>query len=38
MNVEFCGLELDHPIINGSGTFDALALRVQDDHPVAPRG
>ncbi len=25
MSVEFCGLELAHPIINGSGTFDALA-------------
>jgi dihydroorotate dehydrogenase (NAD+) catalytic subunit len=27
MTVEFCGLELAHPIINGSGTFDALAAR-----------
>jgi dihydroorotate dehydrogenase (NAD+) catalytic subunit len=27
--VAFCGLQLDHPIINGSGTFDAIAaLRV----------
>ncbi len=25
MTVEFCGLELEHPIINGSGTFDAIA-------------
>jgi dihydroorotate dehydrogenase (NAD+) catalytic subunit len=25
--VEFCGLELRHPIINGSGTFDAIAAR-----------
>lgn len=25
--VEFCGLELRHPVINGSGTFDALAAR-----------
>jgi dihydroorotate dehydrogenase (NAD+) catalytic subunit len=25
MSVEFCGLELAHPIVNGSGTFDALA-------------
>jgi dihydroorotate dehydrogenase (NAD+) catalytic subunit len=24
---EFCGLELRHPIINGSGTFDAIAAR-----------
>lgn len=22
---EFCGLELEHPIVNGSGTFDAIA-------------
>ena len=29
MSVEFCGLELEHPIINGSGTFEAIAaLRV----------
>ncbi|MGP0102787.1 MAG: dihydroorotate dehydrogenase [Solirubrobacteraceae bacterium] len=27
MSVEFCGLELAHPVINGSGTFDALAAR-----------
>ena len=25
--VEFCGLELAHPVINGSGTFDAIAAR-----------
>ncbi len=25
--VEFCGLTLTHPVINGSGTFDALAAR-----------
>ncbi len=25
--ISFCGLELAHPIINGSGTFDALAAR-----------
>jgi dihydroorotate dehydrogenase (NAD+) catalytic subunit len=25
--VRFCGLELAHPIINGSGTFDAIAAR-----------
>lgn len=23
--IEFCGLELAHPVINGSGTFDAIA-------------
>src|SRR5580698_9216386 len=27
MTVEFCGLTLAHPVINGSGTFDALAAR-----------
>jgi dihydroorotate dehydrogenase (NAD+) catalytic subunit len=27
LTVEFCGLELEHPIINGSGTFDAIAAR-----------
>lgn len=27
MSVDFCGIELDHPVINGSGTFDALAAR-----------
>jgi dihydroorotate dehydrogenase (NAD+) catalytic subunit len=25
--IEFCGLRLEHPIINGSGTFDAIAAR-----------
>ena len=25
--VEFCGIELRHPVINGSGTFDAIAAR-----------
>jgi dihydroorotate dehydrogenase (NAD+) catalytic subunit len=27
LTVAFCGLELEHPIINGSGTFDAIAAR-----------
>jgi dihydroorotate dehydrogenase (NAD+) catalytic subunit len=27
MTVTFCGLELEHPIINGSGTFDAIAAQ-----------
>ena len=27
MTVEFCGLELAHPVINGSGTYDAIAAR-----------
>ena len=27
MTVEFCGLRLAHPIVNGSGTFDAIAAR-----------
>jgi len=25
MSVEFCGIELEHPVINASGTFDAIA-------------
>jgi len=27
LTVEFCGLRLAHPIVNGSGTFDAIAAR-----------
>jgi dihydroorotate dehydrogenase (NAD+) catalytic subunit len=27
LSVGFCGLELAHPVINGSGTFDAIAAR-----------
>ena len=27
MTAEFCGLELEHPVINASGTFDAIAAR-----------
>jgi dihydroorotate dehydrogenase (NAD+) catalytic subunit len=27
MSVDFCGIELAHPIINASGTFDAIAAR-----------
>ena len=27
MSVSFCGLQLEHPIVNGSGTFDAIAAR-----------
>jgi dihydroorotate dehydrogenase (NAD+) catalytic subunit len=27
VSVEFCGIELAHPIINASGTFDAIAAR-----------
>ena len=27
MTVELCGLQLAHPIVNGSGTFDAIAAR-----------
>jgi dihydroorotate dehydrogenase (NAD+) catalytic subunit len=25
LSPELCGIELEHPIINGSGTFDAIA-------------
>jgi dihydroorotate dehydrogenase (NAD+) catalytic subunit len=27
MSVDFCGIALRHPILNGSGTFDAIAAR-----------
>ena len=41
MSVEFCGLTLAHPIVNGSGTFDAIAARrafgkaLDDEFPFA---
>jgi dihydroorotate dehydrogenase (NAD+) catalytic subunit len=41
MSVSFCGLELAHPIINGSGTFDAIAAAgafaedIRGDFPFA---
>ncbi len=41
MSVAFCGLELAHPVINGSGTFDATAAveafgeGLQRDFPFA---
>jgi dihydroorotate dehydrogenase (NAD+) catalytic subunit len=39
--VNFCGLELEHPVINASGTYDALAARavfgdaLLDDFPFS---
>lgn len=39
--IEFCGLRLAHPIVNGSGTFDAIAARrafgdaLLDDFPFS---
>jgi dihydroorotate dehydrogenase (NAD+) catalytic subunit len=41
VTVSFCGLELAHPVINGSGTFDAIAARrafgagLWEDFPFA---
>jgi dihydroorotate dehydrogenase (NAD+) catalytic subunit len=41
MSVEFCGIELANPVINGSGTYDALAARrvfgeaLDDEFPFA---
>lgn len=41
MTVSFCGLQLAHRVINGSGTFDAIAARavfgpaLQDEFPFA---
>ena len=37
MTVEFCGLELAHPIINASGTFDALAAERVFGAPLYDR-
>jgi dihydroorotate dehydrogenase (NAD+) catalytic subunit len=40
-SVDFCGLELEHPVINASGTFDAIAARrvygdaLLDDFPFS---
>ncbi len=28
MSIDFCGITLAHPVINGSGTFDAIAART----------
>lgn len=39
--VDFCGIELNHPVINASGTFDAIAARrvygnaLLDDFPFS---
>jgi len=41
VSVSFCGLELAHRVINGSGTFDAIAARIafgpalEDEFPFA---
>jgi dihydroorotate dehydrogenase (NAD+) catalytic subunit len=41
MTVNFCGLQLAHPVINGSGTFDAIAAQavfgpaLQEEFPFA---
>jgi dihydroorotate dehydrogenase (NAD+) catalytic subunit len=41
VTVSFCGLQLAHPVINGSGTFDAIAARavfgpaLQEQFPFA---
>jgi dihydroorotate dehydrogenase (NAD+) catalytic subunit len=41
VSVEFCDIELAHPVINGSGTFDAIAARrafgnaIDEEFPFA---
>src|SRR5919198_3984871 len=41
LGVELCGLRLEHPVLNGSGTFDAIAARrafgeaLLDDFPFS---
>jgi dihydroorotate dehydrogenase (NAD+) catalytic subunit len=37
LSVSFCGIELEHPIVNGSGTFDALAARRAFGHELIQR-
>jgi len=37
MTVSFCGMELAHPIVNGSGTFDAIAARRAFGHELIQR-
>ncbi|HEY1593702.1 MAG TPA: dihydroorotate dehydrogenase [Solirubrobacteraceae bacterium] len=37
MTVSFCGIELGHPIVNGSGTFDAIAARRAFGHELIER-
>ncbi len=37
MRVELCGLELAHPVVNGSGTFDAIAARRAFGDALAER-
>jgi len=32
--IDFCGIELRHPVINGSGTFDAIAARRAFGHEL----
>ena len=40
-SIDFCGIELEHPVINASGTFDAIAARrvfgdaLLEDFPFA---
>jgi dihydroorotate dehydrogenase (NAD+) catalytic subunit len=41
LSVELCGLRLEHPVLNGSGTFDAIAARrvfgeaLRDEFPFS---
>ncbi|HEV7918290.1 MAG TPA: dihydroorotate dehydrogenase [Solirubrobacterales bacterium] len=41
MAIDFCGIELAHPVVNGSGTYDAIAAHrifgpaLDDDFPFA---
>ena len=30
---DLCGIQLEHPVINASGTFDELATREPDEVP-----
>jgi dihydroorotate dehydrogenase (NAD+) catalytic subunit len=37
LSVDFCGIELAHPVINASGTFDAIAARKAFGDELAER-
>jgi dihydroorotate dehydrogenase (NAD+) catalytic subunit len=37
LSVSFCGIELEHPIVNGSGTFDAIAALRAFGHELIQR-
>ncbi|HEX6117099.1 MAG TPA: dihydroorotate dehydrogenase [Solirubrobacterales bacterium] len=37
LSIDLCGLRLEHPVLNGSGTFDAIAARRAFGDPLLER-